>query len=65
MGGGHAWMVLLCVRSEFVTQTMSGVVFGSSASGNALLIVAFLESYRYRSTKTGDLVFVGSCFSDD
>jgi len=38
------------------------VVFGSSASGNALVIVAFLESYRYRSTKTGDLVFVGSCF---
>ena len=37
-------------------------MFGSSASGNALVIVAFLESYRYRSTKTGDLVFVGSCF---
>ena len=40
-------------------------MFGSSASENALLIVAFLESYRYRSTKIGELVFVGSYFSDD
>ena len=38
------------------------MVFGSSASGNALVIVAFLKSYRYRSTKIGDLVFLGSCF---
>ena len=37
-------------------------MFCSSASGNALLIVAFLESYRHRSTKIGDLVFLGSCF---